>query len=248
MPDFDSDGVRIHYEVYGAGEPLVLVHGFAASIKGNWGVSGWIDTLSPVRQLFAIDCRGHGESEKPYDPAAYAGHEMTEDVIRMMDHVGVEQADLFGYSMGAGISLRAVVDHPERFRSVVLGGIGDVQRRGGRRPGVAEALLADDPSKIEDPIARGFRTFAEATKADRKALAAMQQSDRPVLTREQLQQIKKPVLVVNGADDRLAGTAGELVAAIPGARYIEIPGKEHLTVVADQRFKDAVLAFLKQPR
>ena len=63
---FDSNGVRIRYQVYGEGEPIVLVHGFASSIQGNWASTGWIETLAPLRQVVALDCRGHGKSGKPH--------------------------------------------------------------------------------------------------------------------------------------------------------------------------------------
>jgi pimeloyl-ACP methyl ester carboxylesterase len=247
MPEFDSAGVRIHYEVFGAGRPLVLVHGFVASLRANWVATGWTDVLSPVRQLIALDCRGHGESDRPHDPAAYAAHEMTDDVVRLMDHLGVATADIFGYSMGAGITLRALVRHPQRFTSAVLGGIGDVQRRGGRRPGVAEALLTDDPSSISDPVAKAFRLFAEGLKSDRQALAALQQAERPPLEDAQLAAIVAPVLIVNGANDTLAGSAHEMASAIPGARLVELPEKDHLTTVADAGFKQLVLDFLREP-
>lgn len=247
MPELDSAGVRIHYEVFGEGRPLVLVHGFVASLRANWVATGWTDVLSPVRQLLALDCRGHGESDKPHDPAAYAAHEMTDDVVRMMDHLGVGTADIFGYSMGAGIALRALVRHPQRFTSAVLGGIGDVQRRGGRRPGVAEALLTDDPSGISDPVAKAFRLFAEGLKSDRRALAALQQAERAPIGRAQLEAIAVPVLIVNGAKDALAGSAHEIASAIPGARLVELPDKDHLTTVADAGFKQLVLDFLNEP-
>lgn len=247
MPEFDSGGVRIHYEVFGEGKPLVLVHGFVASLRANWLATGWIDLLSPLRQVIALDCRGHGESEKPHDADAYAAHAMTDDVVRLMDHLGVATADLFGYSMGAGIALRALVRYPERFTSVVLGGIGDVQRRGGRRPGVAEALLADDPASVTDPVAKAFRLFADGLKSDRRALAAYQQAERAPVERAQLEAIGVPVLIVNGAKDNVAGSAHEIVSAIPGARFVELPERDHVTALADEQFKQTVLAFLKEP-
>jgi 3-oxoadipate enol-lactonase len=58
VSSFDSDGVPIHYEVFGRGEPIILVHGLASSLKGNWMDTGWIEALSPIRQVVALDCRG----------------------------------------------------------------------------------------------------------------------------------------------------------------------------------------------
>ena len=124
MATFDSGGAAIHYEVFGQGKPIVLVHGFASSLQGNWVSTGWIEALTPIRRVVALDCRGHGESDKPHDPEAYAGDAMAEDVTLLMDHLGIEKADLFGYSMGGRISMQLLASHPERFTSVVLGGVG----------------------------------------------------------------------------------------------------------------------------
>ncbi len=248
MATFDSGGVQIHYEVFGDEQlpPIVLVHGFASGLDGNWVRTGWVDTLTPLRHVITLDCRGHGESEKIYDPKAY-GDNMPQDVVRLMDHLGVEKADLFGYSMGGRISTRLMTSHPERFHSVVLGGIGNVlaARRGGR-PHLAEGMLAKDKSEISDPIAKGFRIFAEATGADLKALAASTQGSWTPLSADDLATVDVPVLIVVGEDDNLVGSADELQASIPGAELLTIPGKEHLTVVPDQRFKDAVVRFLQE--
>ena len=246
MPAFDSAGVQIHYEVFGDDKlpPIVLVHGFASSLDGNWVRPGWVDTLTPLRHVVALDCRGHGESEKLYDAEAY-GDNVPQDVIRLMDHLEIEQADLFGYSMGGRISTRLMTSHPERFHSVVLGGIGNIlaARRGGR-PGLAEGMLAKDKSEIENPIAKGFRIFAEATGADLKALAASTRGSWEPVSAEEMAKVDVPVLIVVGEDDTLVGSADGLQDAIPGAELLTIPGKEHLTVVPDQRFKDAVVRFL----
>lgn len=248
MATFDSGGVQIHYEIFGDDKlpPIVLVHGFASNLDGNWVRPGWVDTLMPLRQVIALDCRGHGESEKLYDSAAY-GDNVPEDVIRLMDHLGVEKADLFGYSMGGRISTRLMTSHPERFHSVVLGGIGNVlaTRRGGR-PHLAEGMLAKDKSEISDPIAKGFRIFAEATGADLKALAASTQGNWTPLSVDDLAKVDLPVLIVVGEDDNLVGSADDLQASIPGAELLTIPDREHLTVVPDQRFKDAVVRFLQE--
>jgi pimeloyl-ACP methyl ester carboxylesterase len=244
MPTFDSAAVPIHYEVFGEGQPIVLVHGFASSLQGNWVRPGWIETLTPLRQVIALDCRGHGESGKPHDPAAY-GNLMGDDVIRLMDHLGIEKAELFGYSMGGAISLGLMARYPERFSRVVLGGVGARGPQRGPDSPVARALLTDDPSSIEDPVAKGFRAFAERTGNDLNALGAVNQGDRRRADPETLGKITVPVLIVVGEKDAIAGSSEPLARAIPNARLITIPDKDHLTVVGDQRFKDAVVAFLK---
>lgn len=246
MSTFDSDGVTIRYEEWGAGEPIVLVHGFAAGIQTNWVAPGWIDLLSPMRRVIAMDCRGHGESEKPHDPLKYGSGAMSADVIRLMDHLGIESADLMGYSMGGYVSLVTLLWHPERFRKVVLGGIGSPRSAAARgRPNVVEALLADSLASVTDPVGKAFRVFAEANKNDLRALAACMQAGREPATVEQLAAIKNPVLLVVGAADEVIAEPEELAQAIPGCEFVSVPGRDHLTVVGDKRMKDAVGAFLR---
>jgi pimeloyl-ACP methyl ester carboxylesterase len=100
MPIFDSAGVPIYFEDRGAGDPVVLVHGFASNADNNWGVTGWLDLLARSYRVVALDCRGHGKSGKPHDVADYAGTIMEDDVVRLMDHLSIRRALLMGYSMG----------------------------------------------------------------------------------------------------------------------------------------------------
>src|SRR5262245_53716664 len=105
MQTFASDGVRIAFIDEGQGEPVLLIHGFASSVRYNWREPGWIAFL--VKHGFrvvAMDTRGHGESEKLYDPQDYGAPLMAEDGRRLLDHLGIAGADVMGYSMGARIS------------------------------------------------------------------------------------------------------------------------------------------------
>jgi len=249
---FDSDGTAIQYEVFGEGRPIVLVHGFAASLDLNWVRTGWVEALTPVRQVVGLDARGHGRSDKPHEPAGYAGDSMADDVVRLMDHLEIEKADLFGYSMGSQISLRLLARHQDRFFSAVLGGVGQFALgRSTGEPGdfgsrVAEALLAEDPSTVADPIARAFRTFAEANNNDLVALAAYMRAAKTPTGEAELGRAAIPVLIVNGEADTLVGSPDGLAAAIPGARVVKIPERDHLTVVPGPRFKGAVVQFLNE--
>ena len=245
----DSDGVKIHYETYGEGFPIILVHGFAASIALNWTATGWIDALTPLRRVVALDCRGHGLSDKPHGPAAYDGDRMERDVLNVMDHLGIEKADLFGYSMGSFIALGLLAHHKQRFRSVILGGAGNVLEGlpadAGRS--IAQGLAADDTSTVTDPVGLAFRMFAQLDpNNDLKALAACAGNPAPPIDAAAFAAVDIPVLIAKGANDDVTSNVRATAEAIPGARLLMIPDRDHLTVVADQRFKDAVLAFLKE--
>ncbi len=248
MATTTSNGVLIAYETAGNGPPIVLVHGFASSRDGNWKAMGWFDHLvNDGRRIVALDCRGHGESGKPHDSAAYDGPRMSEDVIAVMDTAGVEEADLMGYSMGGGIALDLLARHPGRFRSVIIGGagLGGPSAGTSRRDAIAAALRARDPSTIADPTARGFRLFAEQRGTnDLEALAAVMMSNRSFGDREAVRQSALPMLVVVGdKDDALAG-AKALAAAVAGSELILLPGEDHLTAVGAAGYKTAVSAFL----
>lgn len=116
---FDSNGVRIHYTVEGAGEPLILIHGLAANADLNWRRAGVNALLRKDFQVIAFDCRGHGLSDKPHQKEQY-GPELVNDVTRLMDHLKIDKAHLAGYSMGGFIALEVAIRHPERVRSVAL--------------------------------------------------------------------------------------------------------------------------------
>ena len=100
---FDSRGVRIHYVDKGRGTPVVLIHGLTGSYARHWETPGAIEALEKAGfRVIAIDCRGHGQSGKPRNPSEY-GLEMVEDVVRLLDHLRIEQAHVVGYSMGGAI-------------------------------------------------------------------------------------------------------------------------------------------------
>src|SRR6187551_3938556 len=125
MPSFHHGDVEIAYLDEGQGEPIVLVHGFASTKEVNWVNPGWMTTLTRAgRRAIALDNRGHGASSKLYDPAAYNSASMAEDVRALLDHLGIERADVMGYSMGARITAFLALAHPERVRSAILGGLG----------------------------------------------------------------------------------------------------------------------------
>ena len=122
MPYANNHSVRIHYQVEGEGPPLVLQHGFTSSLQ-NWYAYGYVAALRQNYQLILIDARGHGQSDKPYDPQAYALQHRVEDVLAVLDALQVDNAHYLGYSMGGRIGFGIVKYHPERFLSLMIGGM-----------------------------------------------------------------------------------------------------------------------------
>ncbi len=248
MPSFQNGPVEIAFLDEGEGAPIVLVHGFASTKEVNWVNPGWVATLTRAgRRVVALDNRGHGQSTKLYDPAAYHTSIMAEDVRALMEHLGLGRADVMGYSMGARIAAFLALAHPDRVRSAILGGLGMHLVEGvGLPETVAAALEAPTRAEVTDPQGRLFRAFAEQTGSDRRALAACIRGTRQVLSREQVASIRVPALVAVGSKDTIAGSPDELASLIPGAKALTIPNRDHMLAVGDKVFKEGVLAFLKE--
>ena len=256
MQTFSSDGVRIAFVDEGPsggpnggqGEPVLLIHGFASSVRYNWREPGWIALL--VRNGFrviAMDNRGHGESEKLYDPGHYASALMAEDARRLLEHLGIARADVMGYSMGARITAFLALAHPERVRSAVFAGLAGnmVRPMAGTGP-IANALEAESIDAVTNPTARTFRAFADKTGGDLKALAACIRGAREPLTREAVARLACPVLVVAGGDNVIAGPADDLARLIPGAQALTVPRRDHMRTVGDRVYMEGVLDFLRR--
>jgi pimeloyl-ACP methyl ester carboxylesterase len=242
FPSFD--GVELAYQVTGAGPPVVLLHGFAADSERNWVRPGVAAALEAAgRRTVLLDARGHGRSDKPHEPAAYADGAMARDVMCLLEHLGVDSVDVCGYSMGARTAMTLAASG-DRMRSATFGGVG--RRLGSRAmaeraPTIGEGLLAGDAATIDDPVARAFREFADSTDADLAALSAFQRAG--AFPRTDLSTIEVPTLVIAGADDRLAGSPHDLAERIPGAEVKVVSG-DHLSAVFDPAFSQEIIGFL----
>jgi pimeloyl-ACP methyl ester carboxylesterase len=221
MAQFTSDGLALAYDEFGprdAKKAIVLVHGFSANRYENWKRMGWYDAIaSKGLRGFALDNRGHGESEKPHDPAKYGREAMARDVFALMDHAGVERAHLVGFSMGSHIALTAALLDGGRIDHLVVAGVGARMFDPPRDEGaMAEAMEAESPDSIADPMLKSFRHFADEQKEDRLALAAC---------------------------SRGAGPPQGLADTIPGAKAVTLPGCDHFSCIGHPLFKASVFDF-----
>ena len=172
---------------------------------------------------------------------------MAEDAGALLDHLGLQSADLMGYSMGARICAFLALRRPAVARSVILGGLGHHLVDGvGLPESIAEALEAPSLDNVTDPTGRMFRAFAEQTKADLRALAACIRGSRQTLTHAEVAAIKAPVLIAVGTKDPIAGSAQKLAALMPNAQALDIAGRDHMLAVGDKQFKQGVLKFLAE--
>lgn len=246
MPRFDSEGLEIAYETFGEGPPVLLIHGFGSSGLVNWVETGWTDALVGAGyRAIAIDNRGHGGSEKPYDPAVYHPALMAEDARRLLVYLEIERAVVLGYSMGARIAAFLALAHPERVVATVWGGMGMNLVTGlADSEEIIAALRAPALSEVASRTGRQFRIFADRTGADKEALAACMVTSRAPMPEADVRRIAVPVLVATGSDDTMAGPPEALAALLPDGEAFVIAGKDHMRSTGDRRFIAATLDFL----
>ncbi len=253
MQEFSSHGVRIAYldappaEVE-KGRPVLLIHGFASNHAVNWVFPQWLKTLNTAgRRAIAFDNRGHGRSEKLYRPEDYELSLMAADARNLLDHLGVESADVMGYSLGARIATAFALAHPERANAFVFGGLGGkLLETPGLGDVIARALEAPSLADVEEGLGKTFRTFAEATKSDLRALAACARGARRQFTEADLAAVAAPVLVSVGSKDDVAGDPKTLASHLPSSEALVIPDRDHNRSVGDATFKRAALDFLER--
>ncbi|MEU0129034.1 alpha/beta fold hydrolase [Streptomyces sp. NPDC006289] len=227
--------------------PVVLLHGFAAHARLNWEGPGVVEALvARGRRVYALDARGHGESDGPHTDAYYGESLMARDVRLLIDRIGADRVHVAGYSMGAVVAILAAGDDA-RISRLVAGGIGaGAVEVGGLDTRVippelvSAALTAEDAADAPERT-RAFRVLADTAGCDRLALAAQIRSvHRDALP---LDRIVVPTLVVAGAGDPLATRPEVLASAIGGAELEVLPG-DHLTAVRDPGFAAAIATFL----
>lgn len=254
---FDADGVRIHYTVEGAGEPVVLVHGFAANADLNWRHPGVTRALAEDYKVIALDDRGHGLSGKPHDPAKY-GIEMVEDIVRLLDHLGIEKAHVAGYSMGGFITLKLLILHPERLLSAAPCGSGwglmDPDNKA-MLDGIVQAIADDaDFGPLLAALEPGgkkvgrLKTFGANLAIphfnDTEALAAVMKSFMAFsVTEEELRANQVPVLSIVGSEDPLKRGVDALTGVLSNHETVIIDGADHMTAPARREFVSALKEF-----
>lgn len=258
---FDSAGVQIRYVDVGSGDPVLLLHGNGGSLE-DWVRTGILQSLSKNFRVVAADARGNGESGKPHDPRAY-GMELSLDVLRLMDHLGIDRADVVGYSMGAQTAAHLMIIAPKRLGVVVLGGAP------GRYYWTAKDISAVDQHAAErerDCVSRGmlnarrpigsppisdarFRRLEAACFAsrstDRFALAALSRGQATqTMTRAEACAVKVPTLGIVGSRDGYLPYFQELERCRKSMQLAVIPGDSHASAFRSPDFLADTRSFL----
>lgn len=252
MKRFVNKGVGLAYldspPHEGAGEPVLLIHGFASNHTVNWVNTQWVRSLHHAGyRVIAIDNRGHGHSDKLYDPADYTTFKMADDAVALLDHLGIAQAGVIGYSMGARISAFLTRAHPGRVKVLSMGGLGYRLVDGiGLPTSIAEALEAPSLDDVTEPMGRMFRAFAQHTKSDLAALAACIRGSRQTMPLDHVRMIETPTIVCVGTADPIAGEARRLTDVMQNAVPFDIVGRDHNIAVGDLSHRKAVIEFFNK--
>jgi pimeloyl-ACP methyl ester carboxylesterase len=231
MPYANNQGIRIHYEIEGAGAPLVLQHGTLGTGQ-DWRNFGYADVLARDHQLILVDARGHGRSDKPYDPAAYDLLVRVADVTAVLDDLGISRADFFGYSMGGWIGFGLAKYAPERFRSLVLGGAHpyaeDMQAFRDLMPSEPAAFLALVEKAYGPHMTPAIRASLMAN--DLKALLALTQ-DRASLA-DMPPTMSMPCLLFAGETDPRLPRVRECLRELSNGTFFLLPSCDHVAAFA----------------
>ncbi|MFC5407988.1 alpha/beta fold hydrolase [Larkinella bovis] len=242
-PLFTSfDGTKIHYEVTGAGKPVVLVHGFMGS-GSSWQKAVLRQALLDAGyQVVQLDLRGNGLSDKPHTVAAYRNDAEARDIMALMKHLKLTRYDAVGYSRGSIITARLLV-LDKNLRSAVLGGMGAdfTDPNWSRRMAFAE--LFSGKAHLH-PEFQGALNAAKTRGLDTLALGFQQQA-QPSTSPADLRKVNIPVLIISGDQDEDNGRAADLAKLLPNSTLKTVPGN-HGNTSGSEGFAREVLAFLKR--
>jgi pimeloyl-ACP methyl ester carboxylesterase len=239
------DGVRLAYREIGEGRPVVLIHGYFSTAEATWLRTGHAAEIAARgHRVIMPDTRGHGDSARPHDPAAYPRDVLTDDGFALVEHLGLSDYDLGGYSIGGRTTMRMLARGATPRRAVVAGqGLRSVTKvpAPGRRGHFAEVLAglgAFEPGTPEWRTERVLRELDGDPVALRHVTAAFAETPREAFAR-----ITMPVLVVRGADDD-AADAERLALALPDGRYATVPGDHETAVSTPANLGAAIADFL----
>ncbi len=263
---FDSKGVKIHYVTEGEGEAVILIHGWMSD-SSMWGAdASQKSKLEPLEgfQLIALDCRGHGMSEKPYSKDAY-GPELANDVLRLLDHLKISKAHLVGYSMGAFIAAKVAAKAPNRVISLTYGGQSPLIK--GAPPtgsnetevfartveagkGLGAYVLAVYPPDRPKPSAELAEAYAKImfSGKDVRALAAAGRSfGKLAVSEKELSRSKAPTLFIYGSKEpiTLERRVESLRKVLRRSQIRVVQGADHMTTLTKPEFGLAIIEFLR---
>jgi pimeloyl-ACP methyl ester carboxylesterase len=241
---FDSfDGQRLAWRETGEGRPLVLIHGYFSDAHTNWIRYGHAATIAAAGyRVIMPDLRAHGSSAKPHEPSAYPPDVLMRDGFALIEHLGLSDYDLGGYSLGARTTMRMLANGAAPRRAILSGmGLTGVTKTEGRG-GYFRNILTNLGSFKQGTPEWLAEAFLKTTKGDPVALLGILDTfvNTPI---EAIRAVELPVLVLSGAEDDDNGSARELAEELPRGSYREIPGT-HMSAVLRPELGQEIAAFL----
>jgi pimeloyl-ACP methyl ester carboxylesterase len=221
LPFAEHRGQRIHYTVEGRGSLVILQHGLLLNAE-SWKRSGIVAALTDRFRVACIDSLGHGQSDKPSDPALYDQEQRAGDIIAVIDDLGCDRAHVVGHSMGGWLAVGVAKFHPKRLASLVVGGwdLLNGLPRGKSGPLTFEAFMAF--AKLTAPRLTEWVT----SELEPGVLACFEALFQLEGAREAVLSTSGPVMLWNGRED----TPHEPMrgfAAADGLRFLSVAG-DHL--------------------
>jgi pimeloyl-ACP methyl ester carboxylesterase len=246
----EINGMQMYYEISGSGEPLVVLHGAYMNIPAMGGI---IPRLAETHTVYALEFQGHGRTNDLERPITYPN--LSDDVARFMDAVGLEKADVLGYSMGAAAGLRLAIDHPEKVDQLVA--ISVAYSMAGMQPEFHAMVPSMVPEMfVGTPMEDAWKEFAPDPTAFRPFVERMIALEHePLEWEEEVKALKTPVLIISADADvstlehsvamfRLLGGGGmgDMGNPLPASRLAILPATSHTAIIDQVELLDGFIA------
>jgi pimeloyl-ACP methyl ester carboxylesterase len=234
------NGIKVYYEVYGEGKPLVLLHGAFMTIEGNWGQI--IPELSKTRKVIAIEMQGHGHT--PFSDRKLSHATLASDVEGVMDYLKIDSADVVGYSMGGSVAYKFAIQSPKRLRKLVI--ISSTYKSSGWRPEVTNAFKGFKPEFFDNsPMKAAYDAVApDKTKWTKFLEQMFAFATVPFdFGDSNISKISAPVLIISGDNDGLdkvelmktyqllgGGVSADL-GPMPKSHLAVVPSQSHVSLM-----------------
>lgn len=234
------NGIKVYYEVYGNGKPLVLLHGAFMTIDMNWGEL--IPELSKTRKVIAVELQGHGHT--PFSERKLSHAVLASDVTKIMDYLKIDKADVAGYSFGGEVAYQLAIQSPERLNNLVI--ISSTYKSSGWLPEVNKAFEGMKPDLFTNsPLHTAYNAVApDKTKWTKFLEQMIASAGKPFdLGDDNISKIPVPVLIIAGDNDGLdktelsktykllGGGVSADMGAMPKSQLAIVPGQSHVTVM-----------------
>lgn len=246
------DGVQLATYEFGddPDAPVVLaVHGFASSALANWNRTGWVRELTRAGfRVLLLDQRGHGESGRPDEPAAYTMDALVTDVLTVLDTYLLDEVCYLGYSLGARVGWHASLDYPDRISRAVLGGIPDGDPLTRFQVEAARRWIADG-TPVDDRLTDAYLRMAGTIPSnDMTALVSLVEGMRGGPQPDPTAPPQQPLLFATGSEDPILAASRSLAAACPRGEFFEIPDRNHFNAPPSREFRHRGIEFLVSER